>query len=68
MNGAGDKQGGTVSLPPGITAGEAALLLQVLARLKERRFGRLAVSVSDGRVVDVEVVEKIDRNLFRSFS
>ncbi len=58
----------TVSLPRGITAGEAGLVLGVLARLKERRFGRLAVSVSDGRVVDIEVVEKIDRSLFRSFS
>ncbi len=62
------EQEATVGLPQGITAGEAGLVLRALARLKEGRFGRLAVSVSDGRVVDIEVVEKLDRNLFRSLS
>jgi hypothetical protein len=41
------------------------LVLDVFARLKERRFGRLTVTVSDGKVVDVEVVEKIDHVLLR---
>jgi len=41
------------------------LLLDVLARLKECRFGRLTLTISDGRVVDVEVVEKIDHDQLR---
>jgi hypothetical protein len=45
---------------------EAELLLGALARVKAGRFGRLVVTVSDGRVVDVEVVEKIDRDVSRS--
>jgi hypothetical protein len=68
MQRAAGGQEATVSLPRWITAGEAGLVLRMLARLKEQRFGRLAVSVSDGRVVDIEVVEKIDRSLFQSFS
>ena len=55
-----------VPLPAGLSAGEAAFLLGVFARLKANRFGRLEVTVSDGRLVDVEVIEKVDRNLFRS--
>jgi hypothetical protein len=47
---------------------EAELLLGALARVKARRFGRLIVTVSDGRVVDVEVVEKMDRELLRALS
>jgi hypothetical protein len=35
------------------------VLLSALSRLKEHRFGRLPVIVSDGRVVDVEVSQKI---------
>ena len=42
------------------------LLLDALARLKKHRFGRLTIMVSDGRVVDVEVSEKIDHGLLRS--
>ncbi len=53
--------------PQGITAAEATFLLEVFARLKEKRFGRLEVTVSDGRVVDVELIEKLDRRLFRFF-
>ena len=41
------------------------LLLDVLARLKERRFGRLTVTIGDGKVVDVEVVEKLDHDVLR---
>ncbi len=44
------------------------LLLDALARLKERRFGRLTLTISDGRVVDVEVIEKIDHDLLRRLS
>jgi hypothetical protein len=47
---------------------EAELLLGALARVKARRFGRLIVTVNDGRVVDVEVVEKIDRDVLRAVS
>ncbi len=48
-------------LPEGMTAKEAAFLLEVFARLKEKRSGRLEVTVSDGRVVDIELVERLDR-------
>lgn len=58
----------TVALPEGITGREALFLIETLARMKEKRFGRLVVTVSDGRVVDIEVTEKIDRNVFRTFS
>jgi hypothetical protein len=54
-----------VALPHGVSDGEAMLLLDVLARLKERRFGRLIVTIGDGKVVDVEVVEKLDRDVLR---
>lgn len=57
-----------VALPHGITEREAQLLLAALARVKTQRFGRLIVSVSDARVVDVEVVEKIDRDVLRRLS
>ncbi|HXG01887.1 MAG TPA: hypothetical protein VNO23_00540 [Candidatus Binatia bacterium] len=56
------------SLPPSVTTAEARVLLRLLARLKERRFGRLAVDVRDRRLVGVEIVEKLDRNLFRTLS
>ncbi len=55
-------------LPNGVTAKEAAFLLGVFARLKEKRFGRLEVTVRDGQVTSVELVEKLDRSLFRFFS
>ncbi len=45
---------------------EARLLLGARARVKARRFGRLVVTVNDGRLVDVEVIEKIDRNELRA--
>jgi len=44
------------------------LLLDVFARLKEHRFGRLIVTVSDGKVVDLEVVEKVDHDRLRRLS
>lgn len=58
----------SVGLPHGVSDREAMLLLDVLARLKERRFGRLTLTVSDGRVVDVEVIEKINHDLLRGLS
>ena len=63
-----DRQNSVMSLPQGVSDREAMLLLDALARLKKRRFGRLTVIVSDGRVVDVEVSEKIDHDLLRSLS
>ena len=57
-----------VDLPHGVSDREAVLLLEALARLKERRFGRLTVMVSEGRLVDVEVSEKIDHDLLRRAS
>jgi hypothetical protein len=50
----------------GIGEREAELLLGALARVKARRFGRLIVTVNDGRIVDVEVIEKIDRDVLRA--
>lgn len=61
-------QSSVVDLPHGVSDREATLLLDALARLKERRFGRLILTISDGRVVDVEVVEKIDHDLLRGLS
>ena len=55
-------------LPPGVRDREATLLLDALARLKKHRFGRLTVIVGDGRVVDVEVSEKVDHDLLRSLA
>jgi hypothetical protein len=45
----------SVDLPQRVSDGEAMLLLDLLASVKEHRFGPLTVMVSDGRVVDVEV-------------
>ncbi len=47
-------------LPRGMSAKEAVFLLGVFARLKEKGTGRLEVTVSDGRVVDIELVERLD--------
>jgi hypothetical protein len=70
-----DLKGGVVpvdklssGLPQGVSGREAVLLLDTLARLKERRFGRLTVTISDGRVVDIEVTEKIDHELLRNLA
>ena len=56
------------SLAPGVSDREATLLLETFARLKKHGFGRLTVVVSDGRVVDVEVSEKVDHGLLRSLA
>jgi len=63
-----DKLNSAVGVPHGVSDREAILLLDALARLKERRFGRLTLTVSDGRVVDVEVIEKIDHDLLKRLS
>jgi hypothetical protein len=55
----------TQIMPPGLSVDEATFLLDVFVRLKARRFGRLEVTVSDGRLMDVELVERLDRKLFR---
>ncbi len=56
-----------VRLPPGITPREADFLLRALLRVKERRFGRLTVTVGDGRVVDIELVEKVHHDVLKTF-
>ncbi len=53
-------------LPQGLTSGEAAFLLGVFSRLKDTRFGRLEVRVSDGYIVDVELAERLDGRETRS--
>jgi hypothetical protein len=58
----------SVALPHGVGQREAELLLGALARVKGRKFGRLVVTVNDGRVVDVEVIEKLDRDVLRTLS
>jgi hypothetical protein len=63
-----DRLNSVVDLPHGVSDWEATLLLDALARLKKHRFGRLTVMVSDGRVIDVEVSEKIDHALLRRLS
>jgi hypothetical protein len=63
-----DRLNSVLELPHGVGDREAMLLLDALARLKKHRFGRLTVIVSDGRVVDVEVSEKIDHDLLRRLS
>jgi hypothetical protein len=57
-----------ISLPPGVSEREASLLLEVFARLKEKRFGRVEVSLRGGNVTDVKLVEKVDRRLFESLA
>jgi hypothetical protein len=56
-----------LSLPHGVTEKEAAFFLGIFARLKEKRFGRVDVTVREGNVTDVEFVERVDRNLLRVF-
>jgi hypothetical protein len=55
-----------IVVPRGLSLREAALILDVFAGLKIRRFGRIELTVSDGRLMDVEVVERLDRKLFRA--
>ncbi len=42
------------------------MLLMALRRLKKGRFGRLTVTVSDSRVVDIEITQKVDRDELRT--
>ena len=63
-----DKLNSAAGLLRGISDREGAPSLDALACLKEHRFGRLSVIVSDGRVVDVEVSENIDHDRLRSLS
>ena len=63
-----DRISSVMGLPQGVSDREAVLLLDALARLKKHRFGRLTIIISDGRVVDVEVSEKIDHDRLRSLS
>jgi hypothetical protein len=57
----------SVPLPQGLSYLEAQFVLDRLRRLKDRRFGRLVIAVSDSRVVDVEVIEKVDREILNRF-
>jgi len=43
------------------------VLPTTLSRVKKRGFGRLALTVGDGRVIDVEIIEKIHRDVLKSF-
>jgi len=63
-----DRLSAVVALPEGVSAREAMLLLGVFARLKEHRFGRLSLAMSEGKIVDVEVVEKVDHDVLRRLS
>ena len=63
-----DRPNSVTGLASGISDREATLLLEVLLRLKKHGFGRVTVVVSDGRVVDVEVCEKVDHGLLRSLA
>jgi hypothetical protein len=53
-----------LGLPRSVSEREAAFLLDVFARLKEKRFGRVEVTLEAGNVTDVKLVEKVDRRLF----
>jgi len=46
---------GNVALPEGVSRREAVLILMALRRVKKGRFGRVVVTVSDGRVVDAMI-------------
>ena len=63
-----ERRSSVVGLPQGVSNREAMLLLDALARVREGRFGRLTLTISDGRVVDVEMVEKVDHDLLRGLS
>ncbi len=55
-------------LPDGVTEQEAVFLLEALARVKKLGFGRVAFIVSDGRLVDVEFLEKVHHGVVRALS
>lgn len=52
-------------LPDNVTEREAEFLLEAFARVKAGSFGRLTISVSDSRIVDIEVTERVDHNRLR---
>jgi hypothetical protein len=54
-----------VAAPPGLSPREARFVLRMFTRLKENRFGRLTFTVSGARLVDVELVERVDREFLR---
>lgn len=56
-----------ITLPDGVSEREALFMLAQLVRVKRAGFGRLVVAISDGRVVDIEVIEKVDRNVLKTF-
>lgn len=51
-----------IVLPEGVSRREALVLLTALRRVKKGRFGRIVVTVGDGRIVDVEVTQRVDRD------
>ncbi len=68
VGGAGAQHGAeaTLALPEGVTESEAMFLLDLFARLKEKRFGRVEVTMREGSVTNIELVEKVDRRLFQA--
>lgn len=56
-----------IVLPEHVSPREALFVLTALARVKKSRFGRLVISVSDGRVMEIELVEKVERNILKGF-
>ena len=60
MQGQKEKSEPGFRLPKALNAREAVFLFGVFARLKEKGTGRLEVTVSDGRIVDIQLVERLD--------
>lgn len=56
-----------IVLPEHVSPREALFVLTALARVKKSGFGRLVISVSDGRIVEIELVEKVERNILKAF-
>ena len=48
-----------MELPHGLSEREAMLLLDALARLKERRFGRLTLTISKQATMTMGVVDRL---------
>jgi hypothetical protein len=65
MLAAGVADGSRIAVPDGVMPREARLLLRMFARLKEKRFGRLSLTLADARLVEVELVERVDREILR---
>jgi hypothetical protein len=62
---AGGAGASVIPVPGGVTPREARFVLRMFTRLKEKRFGRLTLTLSDARLVDVELVERVDREILR---